>query len=404
MGARLTQNLSQACPNCGAPALRGFFELAAVPVHSVMLLTDKREALSFPTGDIRLAHCTACDFITNTVFDADLQSYGEGYEATQAFSPTFNAFHAELAKDLIGKYNLRGKNLIEIGCGQGEFLTLLCELGGNRGVGFDPAYVGAAGPVESDDIRFVADFYSETYADVVSDFVCCKMTLEHIRETGAFVETVRRAVDGRSDTLVFFQVPECRRILDEMAFWDIYYEHCSYFTEPSLRRLFARSGFDVIDSYTRYDDQYLMIEARPARAATEENVSRGKESGIGAAIQQFGTRCQERIEAWRRYLRGRAAAGRRVAVWGGGSKAVAFLTALKVDETVADVVDINPRKHGTFLPGTGHRVMGPESLRKAPPDVAIVMNPIYIPEIDSQLKTMGLAVELLPVTADVSGG
>ncbi len=382
--------------------MRPFFELPSVPVHSVMLLTDRREALSFPTGDIRLAHCTACDFITNTAFDADLQSYGEGYEATQAFSPTFNAFHAELAKDLIEKYNLKGKNLIEIGCGQGEFLTLICELGGNRGVGFDPAYIGGGGSHRQVDIRFVADFYSEAYADVGGDFVCCKMTLEHIHETSAFVETVRRAIDGRSDTLVFFQVPECRRILDEMAFWDIYYEHCSYFTEPSLRHLFERRGFEVIDSYTLYDDQYLMIEARPAQTTGSWGVSSGTKSDIGETTQRFNVRCEERIEAWRRYLRGLVEAGRRVAIWGGGSKAVAFLTTLKIDETVADVVDINPRKHGTYLPTTGHRVVGPESLREAPPDVAVVMNPIYIPEIDEQLRGMGLAVELLPVTDDPS--
>ena len=41
--------------------------------------------------------------------------------------------------DLIRRYDLRGKEVIEIGCGKGEFLSLLCEVGDNRGVGFDPA-------------------------------------------------------------------------------------------------------------------------------------------------------------------------------------------------------------------------------------------------------------------------
>ena len=31
--------------------------------------------------------------------------------------------------------------MIEIGCGKGEFLTLLCETTGARGVGFDPEAV-----------------------------------------------------------------------------------------------------------------------------------------------------------------------------------------------------------------------------------------------------------------------
>ena len=39
------------------------------------------------------------------------------------------------------KEGLRGKDIIEIGCGKGEFLLLLCEMGNNRGTGFDPGFV-----------------------------------------------------------------------------------------------------------------------------------------------------------------------------------------------------------------------------------------------------------------------
>ena len=35
-----------------------------------------------------------------------------------------------------------------------------------------------------------------------------------------------------------FELPDSRRVFDEVAFWDIYYEHCSYFTPGSLARLF----------------------------------------------------------------------------------------------------------------------------------------------------------------------
>ena len=98
---------------------------------------------------IALAFRPACGFISNVAFDPSLQEYSSGYEATQSFSPTFNAFAHRLARQLVDQYDLHGKEIIEIGCGQGEFLTTLCELGDNRGVGFDPAYVG--GRTEPDD-------------------------------------------------------------------------------------------------------------------------------------------------------------------------------------------------------------------------------------------------------------
>ena len=44
--------------------------------------------------------------------------------------------------------------------------------------------------------------------------------------------------------MVFFELPDTERVLTEAAFWDIYYEHCSYFTPGSLARLFRRTGFE----------------------------------------------------------------------------------------------------------------------------------------------------------------
>ena len=65
------------------------------------------------------------------------------------------------------------------------------------------------------------------------------------------------------DAVVFFQVPDMKRILQERAFWDVYYEHCSYFTAGSLDRLFTRAGFDVTEVWREYGGQALMIAASP---------------------------------------------------------------------------------------------------------------------------------------------
>jgi len=134
-------SISQVCPNCGASGMSVFYEFKNVPVHSVLLLPTREEALNFPEGDIALGFCYTCGFIANVAFDPGLHQYSSRYEATQGFSSTFNAFHQNLATRLIKRYDLHSKDIIEIGSGQGEFLTLLCELGDNREVGFDPAYI-----------------------------------------------------------------------------------------------------------------------------------------------------------------------------------------------------------------------------------------------------------------------
>jgi len=45
-----------------------------------------------------------------------------------------------------------------------------------------------------------------------------------------------------ADALVLFEIPDVRRVLEEGAFWDIYYEHCSYFTLGSLACALANTA------------------------------------------------------------------------------------------------------------------------------------------------------------------
>ncbi len=390
---------NQICPSCGDTGMSNFYELKGVPVHSVLLLATQEEALGYPKGDIILGFCQSCGFIFNTAFDPGVHEYSARYEETQGFSSTFNLFSQNLVKHLIDKYNLRHKEIIEIGCGKGEFLTLLCELGENRGVGFDPAYISDRNKSEvKDSVTFINDFYSEKYAHYQGDFVCCKMTLEHIQDTAGFVSIVRRSIGDQPNTIVFFQVPDSVRILREIAFWDIYYEHCSYFSLGSLARLFRRCGFDVINLAKEYDEQYLMIEARPGNG--QGGVLLNQENDLAElkqGIAYFSENYQHKLETWRQNLREIRQSGRRVVIWGAGSKGVAFLTTLNIQQEIEYAVDINPYKHGMYMAGTGQKIVSPEFLRKYKPDVVVVMNSIYCNEIQQDLDRLGITAKLMPV-------
>jgi hypothetical protein len=82
-------------------------------------------------------------------------------------------------------------------------------------------------------------------------------------------------------------------------------------------------------------------------------------------------------------------------VW--GSKGVAFLATLNIQDEIEYAVDINPYKQGTYIAGTGQEIVAPKFLRGYRPDVVIVMNPIYCNEIQQDLDRMGVTAELVPV-------
>jgi FlaA1/EpsC-like NDP-sugar epimerase len=224
------------------------------------------------------------------------------------------------------------------------------------------------------------------------------MTLEHIHETADFVSMVRRSLSGSEETIVFFQVPDMSRILRDVAFWDIYYEHCSYFSQGSLARLFRSCGFEVIKLATEYDNQYLMIEARPASGGSAVLLAQEKDLGrLREEVAYFAANYEDKLERWRRDLEKMRQSGQRAVIWGAGSKAVAFLTTLGIQDEIEYAVDINPYKHGTYMAGTGHEIVAPAFLQAYKPDVVIVMNPIYCREIQQDLDQLGVTTTLMPV-------
>jgi cyclopropane fatty-acyl-phospholipid synthase-like methyltransferase len=386
-----------ACPGCGATGLRIFHEESNVPSHSCLLLDDATEAREFPVGDLRLGFCTRCGFITNTAFDPTLSAYSSRYEETQGFSERFRVFASELAKRWVDEYDLHGKTVFEIGCGKGEFLVQMVEHGAGAGIGIDPGVnPDRIDSTAADQLTWIADLYSEKYEHIEADAIVCRHTLEHISPVGEFLRLIRRTIGDRTDTVVLFELPDVLRVLRETAFWDVYYEHCSYFGIGSLVRLFRACGFDVLSARMEYDDQYIVLEARPAAQETLSLPIEGEDDldVVASAVAHFEESYATTIQQWRHRVAAAAAQGKRVVIWGGGSKGVAFLTALGGAAPIEYAVDINPFKADKYLAGGGQRVVAPGFLREYQPGVVIVMNPNYRDEIQADLDRLNVSAEL----------
>lgn len=387
------------CPNCDSPGLDPFYEVAGIPAHCVMLMHTREQAVTYPRGDLRLGFCRSCGFITNTLFDVRLNEYSPDFEETQHFSPKFDGWARQLIDRLVREYDIRGRHIIEIGCGKGEFLALLCEAGNNRGIGIDPGCIpGRLQGEGADKVTFLRDLYSEKYAHLPADVVMCRHTLEHIQPTGEFMRMVRRVIGPRRDTLVFLEVPDMTRVLRDRAFWDIYYEHCTYLTAGSLARLFRATGFEIVELVRDFADQYLWLTARPTDGPTEASLEIENDLATTARdVETFRRACPNDIADWRERIRSFAAAGRKPVIWGAGSKCVALLTTCGIGEEIEWLVDINPHKWGKFLPGTGHAVVSPELLREYQPGVIIAMNPVYVDEIRLRTSALGVTADVIAV-------
>ncbi|HOA73889.1 MAG TPA: class I SAM-dependent methyltransferase [Phycisphaerae bacterium] len=383
------------CPNCRSTGMREFYRTGPVPVHSCLMLDDEQAAREFPRRPITLGFCSACGFVSNVVFDATVQNYAGEYQDQQSFSKRFQAFQTQLVQHLVERFAIRGKDVVEIGCGKGDFLVELCRAGDNRGVGIDPRSDSGQDDPQGR-VRFLRDYYSREHWRLPCDLLVCRHTLEHLPATDEFLGLVRQGLDGQRNALVFFEVPDAGRVFSDAAFWDIYYEHCSYFTAGSLARLFRRNRFEILELRRVFEDQYLTIVARPAERMVEDALPEEETPDqLADRLHVFEERVHKILLEWKARLATLKARNRHVAVWGAGSKCVSFLSSLGCEDAVETVIDINPHQQNKFLPGSGKRIKPPDALRTRHPDVVLVMNPVYRDEIGHQLDIMGVRAELL---------
>ena len=375
------------CYACGAPNPRAFYTVDAVPVHSVLLMPSRDEALQYPRGRIELGFCPACGFIQNNAFDPSVHEYSTRYEETQGFSPTFTRFAEELARGLVERYGIRGKTVLEIGCGKGEFLSLLVELGDNRGIGIDPSCPG----VDDPRVRVIQAYFSADRVEATPDLIVLRHVLEHVPEPHALLAEMRRVAGP--DTVVYIEVPNALFTLEDLGIWDLIYEHCAYYTPAALEALVRQAGFAPRAVYAHYGGQFLSVEAVADGDATR---LAGGRAELAELVRTFAARYREKLAYWRDTLERWHAQGRRVALWGVGSKGVTFLNLVDRGR-VCCAVDVNPRKQGKYVAGTGQEIVPPERLERLGVDTILVMNPNYRREIEQTLDALGVAARTVIV-------
>lgn len=382
------------CPVCGGDRLTPVYRLPKVPIFCNQYWPAEAEAVQAADGVLDIVQCDACSHVFNAAFDPDRIRYAVGYENSLHFSPTFGGYVDALATRLVDRYDIRGKRVLEIGCGDGGFLTALCEKGGNVGFGFDPSQTdrrveGANGAR----MTITGGYYTaDTRVDDI-DVICSRHVLEHLEEPAPLLRSLRAWHASRPGAVAYFEVPNGDFCLKPHGIWDLIYEHVSYFTPRSLDYLLRACGYRVLDMGLAFDEQFLWAEV--ALDGADSGAAYAAEAGAGAGGIRDGYATM--IDTCRRQVDVYAAQGRKMALWGAGSKGVTFLNIADPAKAIGTVVDINPRKQNQHVALTGQKVVAPEALRGIKPDVIFVMNALYTKEIAATLERIGVKAELVSV-------
>lgn len=346
-------------------------------------------ARSIPWGKLELRVCPDSGLIFNAAFDPSLVEYDATYDSTVP-SAASEAYCRELASFLLREFTLPADALvIEAGCGKGEFLEMLLAAAPSlRGLGMDPSC-----PAERQEgrLHLIPDYFKPEKVPSGAALVICRHVMDQMTDPLAFVRQVSALAESNPGCQLFIEVRDFRGMLAAGAFWDLCYENHCYFTEESLSHLLGAVGFEIVCQGRGLEGQYLWMGAKlGSRVSRTEGAAVAR---IAADLTEFARREIESIEAIRGEMRKLKASGRKIIVWGAATKGVNYITNVDPDAVLIDfATDINARRHGSCVAGSGHEVIAPQEIASRAGDspAIVVMNPSYMDEIFEQCMQMGL--------------
>lgn len=364
------------CDACAGKNVYTVYTLPRIPAFQNKLFPTAEAAQSAPAARVDLTACGDCGFVFNADFDDSLMDYDGDYQNAQDHSPTFQGYLEEIAGIVMVAVKVTD-TVVEIGCGKGYFLEML-KSKGMHVTGFDPTYEGS----NPDIVK--AYFGPQTAEGLAADAVIMRHTLEHIESPYGFLQGLKDIL--KPDCRIFIEVPRVEWIAEHKAFWDIFHEHCNYFSEDFFRRIFSNR----CDITPVFSDQYMMVSARIGDLV--DRIPAGTQPDYRDLFSDEIIKHRNLIEAGGKHY-----------VWGAGAKGIAFANILDPDRKYIPVlVDINSRKQGDYISLTGHPCVAPGEVdwdSLSANDCLWIMNARYKDEIIAALPK-GLACRVVTLGED----
>lgn len=379
------------CPVCDHSIAAHFFDGGEQTLATLAWPASQAEAQALPRYRLDFVQCPACTHVWNRSFRYDTIPYQNNPNRMFNRGGIWRGHLAD-SRDVLLARLPANPTVVEIGCGEGHFIRGLAEVRPNgRYVGFDPN----ASPETGQGVEFYPRLF-DPLADMTAftpDAVVMRHVLEHLTEPAALLEPLAwsAAALGKS-CHVFAEVPCIDRVFETGRLADFFYEHVSHFTTESFQTLMRRVG-EIETLSHGYNGEVVYALVR-----LEVSDARQQRTAQSAA---FAASAQANRAAIARQLDELADSGQRVAIWGGTGKAAAFIHHFGADaKRFPLVVDSDPDKAGTFVPGAGQEIQFRDVLKSNPADVVIIPTQWRATDIVAEMAREGIRANQVLIEHD----
>ncbi len=332
-------------------------------------------AQDFPTAEtlkqdvgtnLAVCQCASCGLVQ---LDNAPVGYWREVIRAAAFSEEMKAFRRAQFRAWVGKYTLTAKKILEVGCGRGEYLSLLKDCAVEaHGLEYAASSVECCRNQGLSVSKGFPDQAEHHVAHAPFDAFVCLNFLEHWPDPNAALHGIKaNLLDGG---IGLVEVPNFDMIVQKGLFSEFIADHLLYFSRETLSFTLQRNGFDVLECAPVWHD-YILSAVVKKRVRPD----------LGF-FEQYRERITKELDT---FLSGMPTG--RVAVWGAGHQALAVLSLANLGSRICYVVDSATFKQGKYTPATHVPIVSPEALTTDPVDAVIVMAASYSDEVAHILRS-----------------
>lgn len=381
-----TPNNTISCPVCDSKNLSVIYQKNRMPIYNLEKHYNRRDAINAKAGAVKFCLCHNCIFVFNSSFDPSLINYSIEYESSRSYSKYFRNYLNKVCTDLNNVFEVNGKTIVEVGCGDGAFLQTLQKKYKFSGYGFDPSINQNKINGDNQNITFINDYYN-SYLNYAPDIVVIRHVIEHVHNPKKFFESVL------PKTSIYIEVPAWEWIIDNNQINVFSYEHCSYYSKYSIEYALSLYNFSAKKISFTFKNEYLQffgvhtrmnvgMKTRPCKELLKKSY----------AFQRKILVLSIKLKKALKNIMGNSV------LWGAAGKGTTLLNMLDISyKQIEYVIDSNPARSNTYIPLTGQQVVNPDFLKSLKPKYILITNFNYYPEIKSKIEKLNLSSRIVPL-------
>lgn len=315
---------------------------------------------------LELHQCPGCGLVQ---FDCEPVEYYKDVIRSGGFSTTMVELRTCQYDHLINTYGLHGKKFIEVGCGRGEFLSVLTKFP-----------VEAYGIENKEDL---VDIAKKSGLNVRKDFMYNRDTiledgpfdvflsfnfLEHQPDPNGMLQGIYHNLTD--DGMGLITVPSFEYILEHNGYYEFIRDHLVYYTFDTLKFVLEKNGFEVLEEEMVNRDTLSVIVRKKPRV------------DISKIEKSYDDICSQ----VNKYIDEKRSQGKTVAIWGASHQGFTLAATAQLNDKVEYIIDSAPFKQGRYAPASHVPIISPDNAVDNPVDAIIIMAPGYTKEIAGIIK------------------